>query len=147
MDLDRVGIFGHSYGGYMTVRALLLAPDVYHVGVAGAPVVDLYFGNAMEVYMGLPEDNKEGYEYASNLPFVDRLQGKLLVVHGTSDFSAPFSGTMKLVEALIQAGKPIDMLVLPEQDHFIPPVSSGGTSTYVAEAIRRYFHEHLKPEG
>ena len=65
--------------------------------------------------MGLPEDNKEGYEYASNLPFADRLQGKLLVIHGTSDFSAAFSGTMKLVDALIQADTPIDMLVLPQR--------------------------------
>ena len=147
MDLDRVGIFGHSYGGYMTLRALLLAPDVYHVGVAISPVVDLYFGNFTEIYMGLPEDNKEGYEYASNLPLVERLQGKLLVIHGTSDFSAVFSGTMKLVEALIQAGKPIDMLVLPERDHVIDVASIivEKDNRYVGEAIRRYFQEHLKP--
>ncbi|MCH8203262.1 MAG: S9 family peptidase, partial [Proteobacteria bacterium] len=148
MDLGRVGIFGHSYGGYMTLRALLLAPDVYHVGVATSPVVDLYFGNFTEIYMGLPEDNKEGYEYASNLPLADRLQGKLLFIHGTSDFSAVFSGTMKLVEALIQAGKPIDMLVLPERDHRGINVASiivEKDNRYVGEAIRRYFQEHLKP--
>ncbi|MEE9611299.1 MAG: DPP IV N-terminal domain-containing protein, partial [Desulfatiglandales bacterium] len=145
MDLDRVGIFGHSYGGYMTLRAMLLAPDVYHVGVASASLADLYYGNAMEVYMGLPKDNQEGYEYGSNLPFAKNLKGKLLLIHGTSDRAVPFSEAMKMAEAFIQAGKPVDMLIMPERNHNILPVMPNGKGTYVGEAIRRYFQEHLRP--
>jgi dipeptidyl aminopeptidase/acylaminoacyl peptidase len=142
MDVDRVGITGHSCGGYFTIRALLLAPDAYHVGVASAPVVELEYGNAMEVYLGPPGENKEAYEYASNLQFAGNLEGKLLLIHGTSDFSAPLSQTMKMVQALIQAGKPYDLLLFPEQDHwlFLEP-----TRTYWQDAVRRYFQEHLKP--
>ena len=139
MDLDRVGIFGHSKGGYFTVRALLLAPDVYHVGAASAAVADM---DKVEGPMGPPDKNKEGYEYASNLWLADKLNGKLLLIHGTSDESAPFSNNMKMVDALIRAGKRFDMLVLPEQPH---PFAQGSANNYRQEAIRRYFQEHLKP--
>ncbi len=139
MDLRRVGILGWSFGGYFTVRALLLAPDVYHVGIAG--------GSGGEpsdldhiVYMGLPENNPEGYEYASNRRLAGNLQGKLLLIVGTSDANA-FMPTMKLVDAFIQAGKPHDLIILPEQGHRL----TGAARTYVFEAVRRYFQQHLKP--
>ncbi len=136
MDLSRVGIKGESSGGYLAVRALLLTPDVYHVGVASAPPVG---GSAW--YIGLPQNNKEAHDYASNLRLVGNLKGKMLLIHGTSDRVIPFSETMKLVEALIRANKPYDLIVLPEFRHLY-----GGTSEiYWREAIRRYFQEHLKP--
>lgn len=142
MDLSRVGITGHSCGGYMTIRALLFAPDVYHVGVASAPMTDLYFGNAMELYMGLPQNNKDAYEYASNLRLASNLKGKLLLIHGTSDFSVPLSATIKMVEALTRANKPYDLILLPELDHYY----TGASARYAQDATRRYFQEHLKPE-
>lgn len=114
MDLKRVGIYGASAGGYFTVRAMLLAPDVYQVGVAAAGGSD---HATWKFYMGLPENNKEGYEYASNLRFVENLKGKLFLMHGTSDKVAPLSETMKLADALIRAGKRFDLLVMPDQDH------------------------------
>ncbi len=141
MDLSRVGIYGHSWGGYFAIRAMLLAPDVYHVGIARAPSVDVAFEAYYEPYMGLPQKNKEGYEYASSLPFVGNLKGKLLLVHGTSDINVPFSHTMKMVEALIRAGKPYDLVILPEQPHGL---STAGYR-YWLDALRRYFQEHLKP--
>ena len=140
MDLGRVGITGHSFGGYLTIRSMLLASDVYHVGVASAPVVDPYYGNAMEVYMGLPQNNKERYDYASNLLLAKNLKGKLLLIVGTLD-AIPFSSTMKMSEAIIRAGKPYDLLVMPEQDHF----PSGTSGRYWSDATRWYFQEHLKP--
>ncbi len=143
MDLTRVGITGHSCGGYFTIRALLQAPEVYHVGVAKAPIADLYYGNAMEVYMGLPEENREAYEYASNLPLAGNLEGKLLMVHGTHDFSVPLSQTIRMGEAFIRAGKYFDLLVLPGQDHFYWYEEE--IDRYVQDATRRYFVEHLKP--
>lgn len=149
MDLDRAGIYGGSWGGYFTIRAMLLAPDVYHVGIASAPLVEQFtHGNRIEMYMGPPWENKEGYEYASNLRFADQLKGKLLLIHGTGDLSASFSQTMKMVEALIRAGKPYDLIVLPERDHSVAyPILSltQVRPTYWGEAIRRYFQEHLKP--
>jgi dipeptidyl aminopeptidase/acylaminoacyl peptidase len=141
MDLGRVGLLGWSNGGYMTIRGLLMAPDVYHVGVAGSPLTDLAAHWAMESVMGPIEKNKEAYIYASNLRLADHLKGKLLFMHGTSDVNVPFSNTVKMIEALIRAGKPYELLVLPGQGHDITVESLA----YELEAIRRYFQEHLKP--
>ncbi|MGH9862679.1 MAG: DPP IV N-terminal domain-containing protein [Candidatus Acidiferrales bacterium] len=138
MDLTRVGLFGHSFGGYLTVRALLLAPEVYQVGVAVAGNQDR---DDFEPYMDLPENNREGYEYASNPRRAANLRGKLLFIMGTSDLNTPFASIMKMAEALIQAGKPYDLIVLPEQSHWF----EGASRTYALESIRRYFEEHLKP--
>jgi dipeptidyl aminopeptidase/acylaminoacyl peptidase len=144
MDLSRVGVFGHSWGGHFAIRALLQAPEVYHVGIALAPDVDFYTHGVwdLEPYMGLPQDNKEGYDYGSNLWLARNLKGKLFLIQGTSDVAVPFSVTMKMVEALIRADKLFDLLVLPEQPHS----PYGKSRTYMWEAIRRYFQEHLKSE-
>jgi dipeptidyl aminopeptidase/acylaminoacyl peptidase len=141
MDLGRVGIYGFSWGGYMTVRAMLLEPDIYRVAVAGAGVYDIHDQNAwaIEAYMDLPWENPEGYEYGSSLRLADRLGGKLLLMHGTSDQNATFSTTMKLVEAFVRANKPYDLMILPEVDH----APSGQSGAYFNLYLRRYFQEHL----
>jgi len=139
MDLSRVGLLGGSWGGYMTIRAMLMASDVYHVGIAYYPVTDLYdHTKGVERYMGLPQDNREGYEYASSIRLAERLKGKLLLIAGTSDVNAPFTATMKMVDAFIKAEKSFDLIVIPEQDH-----SLEGNGQYILEAARRYFEEHL----
>jgi dipeptidyl aminopeptidase/acylaminoacyl peptidase len=147
IDLSRVGIFGHSFGGYMALHAILTAPDVYHVAVASAPGLDLseHWRSDTEPYLGLPEENRELDEYASNLRLAGNLKGKLLLIHGTSDVSVRFSNTMKMVEALIRAEKPFDLLVLPDQPHDIWSARVSG-KTYWRERMRRYFQEHLNPE-
>jgi len=136
MDLSRVGIMGHSSGGYNALRAMLLASDVYHVGVASASPAD---GSIIpwEYHMGLPKNNRKGYEYASNLPFASNLKGRLLLIVGTNDVL--FSRTIKMVDALIRANKHFDLVLLPEKGHSLP------LSPYWLEVIRRYFQEHLKP--
>lgn len=138
MDLSRVGIKGGSYGGYMAVRAMLAAPEVYHVGVASAPISDMaeHYGNW--IFFGPPTENSEAYEYASNLRLAGNLKGNLLIIHGTSDQLVPFSHTMKMIEAFEQAGKTYDLVVLPELGHLDREVYSG-------RHIHRYFQEHLKP--
>ena len=144
MDLARVGIHGISWGGYLTLRAMLLAPDTYKVGVATAPVVDL--ADAMsftEHYMGLPQNNKKGYEDASCLPIAKNLQGRLLLIHGTQDRNAPFSETIKMIDALMKAKRPVDVLILPEQPH----VPEGSGYAYWVRARHRYFREHLLGSG
>ncbi len=147
MDLSRVGILGHSWGGYFAIRAMLLAPDVYHVGIASAPAVAMSdFSRSIEPYMGLPQNNKVAYEYGSNLLLAGNLKGKVLLIHGTSDDDVSFSATMKMVEAFTRAGKHYDLIVLPEQTHAIgSSIAAGPPRYYLREAIRRYFQEHLNP--
>ena len=147
LDGERVGIFGGSWGGYMTIRALVTRPDVYRVGVATNPVCDLYdhAAAAIEPYMGLPRDNPEGYAAGSSLALVNQLTGHLLVAHGTSDVNATFSSTMKLVHALVQANKPFDLLVYPEADHWMRgPIENAGN--YQEQRRVQHFVEHLEPD-
>ncbi len=141
MDLSRVGIYGSSWGGYFTIRAMLLAPDVYRVGVASSGLAEP-IGTLVEPYLGLLHDNKEAYEYASNLRVAGNLKGKLLLLVGTSEVL--FGTNMKMVEAFILAGKPYDLNVFPEQKHGFNNWP-GIASRYHWETLRRYFQEHLKP--
>jgi len=116
LDLQRVGIFGWSFGGYMSALAVLRRPDVFKVAVAGAPVVDWrdYDTHYTERYLDLPEGNGAGYDESSLLtwaraPHTDR---PLLIVHGTGDDNVYFFNSLKLGEALFRAGRPFDFLPL-----------------------------------
>jgi dipeptidyl aminopeptidase/acylaminoacyl peptidase len=142
MDLSRVGIYGGSWGGYMSIRALVLAPETYHAAVATFAVGDLYDHNALaiEPYMGLIQENREGYEYASSLRSMSNLKGDLLLMAGTSDVNATFSASMKVIEALTRAEKPYSLRVFLEQNH-----SLTGIADYWRETQRRYFEQHLRP--
>ena len=140
MDLDRVGIMGGSFGGYFATRSLLQYPDVYHVGVAVAPVLDLYT-HANYLWLGPPDENKEAYEYASNYRLANNLKGKLLLIQGTSDLSVPISQTMRMIEALIRANKPFDLMILPEWGHW----GNERIERYWMDRVADYFQEHLKP--
>ena len=91
-----------------------------------------------EVLIGSPEDNRDAYAYASNLPLAANLHGKLLMIHGTMDALVPFSHIMRMADAFDRAGKSYDMLVVPDVGHVSPLV-------YAASAIPRYFQEHLNP--
>jgi dipeptidyl aminopeptidase/acylaminoacyl peptidase len=144
IDLDRVGITGPSWGGYMTTRAMLTAPGTYHVGVATCPVYDGedHLAIAIEPYMGLPAENPDGYAAMSLFPLADRLRGKLLLIHGTADTNAPISTTMKMVDAFGRAGKHVDVLVLAgEHHHFEGPLGD-----YARRRRADYLIEHLRPE-
>ncbi len=143
MDLSRVGVYGWSWGGYTTIRAMLQAPDVYHVGIAGNPDGEPY-DHEYAPYMGLPQKNKAAYDYASNIRLAGNLKGKLLLIQSTGDTHGTFGWTMKLVEAFIRAGKPYDLIVVPRQPHS-PRQGSRISLRYVLDAHRRYFQEHLNP--
>ncbi|NUY79831.1 DPP IV N-terminal domain-containing protein [Flavobacterium sp. MAH-1] len=140
IDLSRVGIYGHSWGGYFAVRAMLTAPDVYKAGIASAPGELTEGAEIMEPYMGLPKDNPSGYELGTNTNLGANLKGKLLFIHGTSDVNAPISATIRMIESLVKAGKPYDLLLLPQQTHFF----EGASEKYSNDAVRRYFDEYLK---
>jgi dipeptidyl aminopeptidase/acylaminoacyl peptidase len=142
MDLGRVGVNGFSWGGYGVLRAMLLEPDLYRVGVAGAPAVDLeHFRVSIEPYMGcFLQDCPEAFERASSTALADRLDGKLLIMHGTSDDDVPFQETIRLITALTDAGKEYDLAVYPGGNHGI------GWRTherYYWDRMTGYFLEHL----
>jgi dipeptidyl aminopeptidase/acylaminoacyl peptidase len=134
MDLNRVGVFGGSHGGWGAIRAMLQAPDVFHVGVAERPDVDLFEDDNIEFIMDSPQNNPEGYEYASNLWLAKNLKGKLLIVHHSSDIANPLSATMKMCDAFIREKKYFDLLIIPGATHWDSP----NYSTWF-----RYFWEHL----
>ncbi len=141
-DAERVGIYGWSYGGYMTCLALMRAPGVFRVGVAGAPVVDWdgYDTGYTERYLGTPEDNPEGYREGAVTTHVEGLAGKLLLVHGLVDENVHFRHTARLITALTAAQKPYDLLVFPEERHM--PRDAAGLE-YMERRLVAYFQEHL----
>jgi len=142
MDISRVGVIGLSYGGYLAIRAMLQAPDDFHVGVAVAAITDSY-GHPNFYRLGSPRDNREAFEDASNLSLAGNLKGRLLLVQGTHDTAVPFSHAMKMIDALTRAGKLYDLLVLPGWGHWWPDTEEW--ERYRLEAYCRYFQEHLKP--
>ena len=135
MDLARVGIHGHSWGGYFTIRAMLTAPDMFKSGYAGAPGSIEEDALVNEPDMGLLAANPAGYAAASNLRLADRLAGPLRIMHGTADASAPLSGTMRFVDASIRADKPVELLVMPGVGHD----PEGAASDYYREDVIRFF--------
>jgi len=145
VDRDRIGVWGWSGGGSNTLNVMFRSPDVYKVGVSVAPVPDqrLYDTIYQERYMGLPQDNVDGYRVGSPINFAEGLKGKLLIVHGSGDDNVHYQGTERLVNRLVELGKPFDLMVYPNRTHAI---SEGpGTSLHVHSLIARYFLEHLPP--
>ncbi|WP_209328960.1 S9 family peptidase [Lunatimonas salinarum] len=142
IDLDRVGIFGHSAGGYDAARAMLLHPDFYKVGVSSAGNHDQRMEKAWwpEMYMGYPIG--DFYEEQSNITHASKLKGKLLLAHGGMDENVNPSGTYKFIEALIAAGKDFDLFIWPSRNH-----SFGRTDgDYFTKRRWDYFIEHLMGE-
>ena len=135
VDVDRVGIFGRSAGGYMTIRAMLTEPDLFSVGVASAATAFV----RTTACMGPFEENREAYEYGSTLPLAGNLEGELLLIHGTGDGNAPFSYAMKMVDALIRNQKRFDLIVLPGETHYY----TDSAKSYVRGAVREYFERRL----
>jgi dipeptidyl-peptidase-4 len=141
-DIERVGVYGWSYGGYMTLLCMTKEPDLFRVGVAGAPVVDFadYDTGYTERYMGTPDENREGYTEGSVLTHVRNLRGKLMVVHGMVDENVHFRNTARLLVALAEEQKPYDLLLFPEERHM--PRDAKGLE-YQERRVLEYFTEHL----
>jgi dipeptidyl-peptidase-4 len=147
LDGERVGIWGWSGGGSNTLNAMFRFPKTYRVGVSVAPVPDqrLYDTIYQERYMGLPTDNAEGYRLGSPINFADGLEGRLLIVHGTGDDNVHAQGTERLINLLIELGKPFDAMMYPNRTHAI--AEGRGTPAHVHRLIARYFVENLPPGG
>jgi dipeptidyl-peptidase-4 len=147
LDPARVASWGWSGGGSMTLNLLFRSPDVYSVGMSVAPVPDqrLYDTIYQERYMGLPQENPEGYRNGSPINFAEGLRGRLLLVHGSGDDNVHFQGSERLVNRLIELEKPFDFMDYPNRTHSI---SEGeGTSLHLHELLARYLLEQLSPGG
>jgi dipeptidyl-peptidase-4 len=121
LDLERVGIYGWSFGGYLSALAVLRRPELFKVAVAGAPVVDWrdYDTHYTERYLDLPDAAPEAYQRASLLAHAGGLCRPLLIIHGTADDNVYFFHSLKLAEALFRAGRAFDFLPLPRVTHQI----------------------------
>jgi dipeptidyl-peptidase-4 len=141
VDLDRVGVFGWSGGGSMTLNLLFRSPELFKVGVAGAPVPDetLYDTIYQERYMGLPNHNSQGYKDGSPITFASGLRGKLLIIHGTGDDNVHFQGTQRLINKLIELNKQFSFMEYPNRRH--------GISGAHLETLRYGFLEGNLPAG
>jgi dipeptidyl-peptidase-4 len=118
-DPQRVGITGGSYGGYMSAMCLMRAPETFRAAAAISPVTawDGYDTCYTERYMSTPQSNPQGYEAAQAMSHVDQMSGKLLLVHGLIDENVHFRHTARLINALIHARKPYELLVFPDERH------------------------------
>jgi dipeptidyl-peptidase-4 len=123
------------------------SPDLFKVGVSVAPVPDqkLYDTIYQERYMGLPNENADGYSVGSAINFAQGLRGKLLLIHGTGDDNVHHQGTQKLLNRLIELNKSFDYMEYPNRTHAI---SEGpGTSLHLRKLLANYFREHLLAGG
>lgn len=146
LDADRVAVWGRSGGGSNTLNLMFRHPEIYKVGMAVAPVPDqrLYDSIYQERFMGLPQDNVEGYKAGSPINFADGLRGKLLLVHGSGDDNVHYQGTELLVNRLIELGKPFDFMTYPGRTHAL--MEGAGTPYHLYCLLARYLEEHL-PAG
>ncbi len=143
MDMKRVGVTGWSFGGYFSAMAVLLRPDVFAAGVAGAPVTDwqLYDTAYTERYMREPRHNPEGYTSTSALTHAAKLSRPLLIIHGITDDNVHFAHTLALIEALYVAGKFANVITL-SATHMVPDPKLN----LAREQVQiDFFRQHLGP--
>jgi len=147
VDASRIGIWGWSGGGSMTLNMMFRYPELYHVGMSVAPVPDqrLYDTIYQERYMGLPQENVDGYRDGSPLTYAQNLKGDLLIVHGTGDDNVHYQGTERLINKLIENNIPFQMMAYPNRSHGI--YEGEGTTRHLYELMTNYLYEHLEPGG
>ena len=119
VDPARVGVYGWSYGGYMTLMLMSQSPGTFKAGVAGAPVTDyrLYDTHYTERYLGKPQENPEGYRLSNVLTYAGALRDRLLIIHGMADDNVLFTNTTLLIPALVASGQPFELVPYPGSRH------------------------------
>jgi dipeptidyl-peptidase-4 len=142
VDKARVGIRGWSYGGFMTLNALLNAPDVFRAGIAGAPVTDWrnYDTIYTERFMGLPKDNPDGYKNSALPQQAKNLKGKLMIAHNVEDDNVLFQNTVQMIDALERAGKQFEMQVYTQKTHAV----TGAEARQLNATMVDFFERNLK---
>lgn len=142
-DIDNIGIFGHSYGGYMTLMSLCKAPGIFKAGAAVAPVSDwaLYDSHYTERYMGLPQDNPEAYKQSGVIAHLDKLANPLLLMHGMADDNVLFTHSTLIMSELQKLGKQFELMTYPGAKH---SMQEAHVSTHRFSTILNFFARHLK---
>jgi dipeptidyl-peptidase-4 len=141
-DPDRIAVNGWSYGGYMTLYCLLHAPEVFKAGIAGAAVTDWrnYDTIYTERYMGLPQENEQGYKDSSPVTAAANLKGRLLMLHNIEDDNVLFANFLQMTNAFQLANKPYQSIVYPQKSHGV----TGRARTHMTETMVRFLDEALK---
>lgn len=142
VDKSRIGIWGWSYGGYMSSLCITKGADVFKMAMAVAPVTNWrYYDNIYtERYMALPKDNSSGYDDNSPINHVDKLKGKFLLVHGTADDNVHFQNSVEMADALVKANKQFDFFAYPDKAHGI---SGGNTTLHLRSMLTNYILKNL----
>lgn len=142
VDAERIGVHGHSYGGYMTLMSMFKAGDYFQAGVSGAPVTDwlLYDTHYTERYMGHPAENTQGYEKSSVFPYAKDLKGDLLIYHGMADDNVLFTHSTKLYKALQDLAIPFEVMDYPGKKHGI---RGKQTQIHLNRTVTNFFDRHL----
>ena len=147
VDPKRIGVFGWSYGGYMTLMCMMQASDVFAVGVAGAPVTDwhLYDTHYTEQFMGTPQENPDGYAGSSVMTYADKLKGPLLIMHGMADDNVLFAHSTTLFKKLQDLDKQFDIMTYPGSKHGLMRVASTGLHGYTT--VKRFLDTQLRGDA
>ena len=142
VDSTRIGIWGWSYGGFMSLNVITQAPDVYRMAIAVAPVTHWKYYDTIytERYNGLPQDNAAGYDKGSPLTYAKNLRGRLLMVHGSGDDNVHFQNTEMMVNALVAANRPFSLMVYPNRTHSI---SGGTTRQHLYTLLTKFVEDNL----
>ena len=142
VDMNRLGVHGWSFGGFMTISLMTNYPDVFKVGVAGGPVIDWKWYEVMygERYMGTPEDNPEGYAKTSLIDKAKNLKGKLQIITGYNDNTVVPQHCLSFLDACVKAGTQPDFFAYPGEEHNM----RGHASVHLHERITQYFEDYLK---
>jgi dipeptidyl-peptidase-4 len=141
VDTARFGVDGWSFGGFMTTSLMTEHAETFKVGVAGGPVIDWKYYEIMygERYMDTPEENPEGYKNANLLNKVDKLEGRLMLIHGTMDPTVVWQHSLKFLEECVKQQKQVDYFVYPGHEHNV----RGMDRLHLETKIARYFDDFL----
>lgn len=143
VDEDNIGIFGWSYGGFMSTLCMTKGADIFDVGIAVAPVTNWkYYDNIYtERFMRTPQENPDGYEDNSPINFTDQMEGKYLLVHGTADDNVHVQNAIDLITALVDSDKDFDMMLYPNKNHGI---YGGNTRYHLYRKLTNFLLDNLK---
>ncbi|MDE5610449.1 MAG: S9 family peptidase, partial [Odoribacter sp.] len=143
VDAKNIGIWGWSFGGFMSSLCIMKGNDVFSTAIAIAPVTNWKYYDSVytERYMRTPQENEKGYEENSPMNYANQLEGNLLLCHGTADDNVHIQNTYELSERLVQAGKQFDMAIYTNRDHSI---YGGKTTLQLYNKFVKYLKEHMQ---
>jgi dipeptidyl-peptidase-4 len=141
IDSDRMGLYGWSFGGFMTTSIMTRYPGIFKAAIAGGPVIDWNYYEVMytERYMDTPQENPKGYEEANVLKYVDGLKGKLMLIHGTADNVVVWQNSLMFLKACVDKGKQVDYFVYPGHEHNV----MGKDREHLFQKVTDYFLQNL----